>query len=197
MSQAQFLVPDDIDGLLLEERPDRPIEVEIGCGNGHFLVEYGEQQAQKLLIGVEIKRRRCEKSIKKVNNRHLSNVHIVRGRAEETLYRFPNGRINAFHIYFPDPWPKNRHRSRRLFRMPNLKALCEKLTTGGVIYFATDFQDYFIQAKLLMLMHPQLSLKDSLPPDELNLTLFNQRLTDAGRSIFFTSAVKLSGTIRE
>ncbi len=81
--------------------------------------------------------------------------------------------------------------------MPNLKALCEKLTAGGVIYFATDFQDYFIQAKLLMLMHPQLSLKDSLPPDELNLTLFNQRLTDAGRSIFFTSAVKSSGTIRE
>ena len=193
MRQAQFLVPDDIDGLLQEERPDRPIEVEIGCGNGHFLVEYAEQHAQKLLIGIEIKRKRCEKSIKKINNRRLGNVHIVRGRAEEILFRFPDGRINAFHIYFPDPWPKNRHRNRRLIRMPYLKALCEKLTAGGVIYFATDFQDYFMQAKVLMLMHPHLLLKSSAPPDELHLSLFNQRLTSAGRDVFFTSAVKSAG----
>jgi tRNA (guanine-N7-)-methyltransferase len=96
-------------------------------------------------------------------------------------------------MYFPDPWPKNRHRNRRLFRMPYLNALCEKLTAGGLIYFATDFQDYFIQAKVLMLMHPELLLQDSSPPDELNLSLFKQRLTCSGRSVFFTSAAKSAG----
>ncbi len=76
--------------------------------------------------------------------------------------------------------------------MPCLQKLSEKLTPGGFIYFATDFQDYFMQAKVLMLIHPNLSLTNSPPPDELNLSLFNQRLASAGRGMFFVSAVKLS-----
>jgi tRNA G46 methylase TrmB len=76
--------------------------------------------------------------------------------------------------------------------MPQLQKLCEKLAPGGAIYFATDFQDYFIQAKVLMLMHSDLSLSDSPPPRELSLSLFNQRLAGAGRGMYFVSALKLS-----
>jgi tRNA (guanine-N7-)-methyltransferase len=182
--------PHEIDSLLSGQQGLSNVEIEIGCGNGHFLVEYGERQPDALLIGVELKKRRCEKSIRKIKDRGLDNIHIVWGRAEEVLQRLPNESIDAFHIYFPDPWPKSRHRRRRLFRMPYLRALCQKLKTGGAINFATDFFDYYLQAKVLILLHPRLQLADAPPTPELNLSLFNQRFTCAGKEIFFTSAIK-------
>jgi len=53
--------------------------------------------------------------------------------------------VSALHIYFPDPWPKKKHRKHRLLneRFPELARAV--LTPGGAVYLRTDDEDYFNQ----------------------------------------------------
>jgi tRNA (guanine-N7-)-methyltransferase len=186
----RILRPHDVETIFGEASENTPVEIEIGCGNGHFISEYAKRFPHTVLIGIDRKKRRCEKSVKKTGQANLTNTSIIWGQAEAVIERLPVGRIRAFHIYFPDPWPKSAHRKRRLFRNPLLDILKEKLERGGVINFSTDFFDYYIQAKLLISLHKDFILQDTIPPPELQLSLFNRRLTDVGRSVFYLSAIK-------
>ena len=163
-------------------------EVEIGCGNGHFIAEHSAANPDSFLMGVEIKRKRCVKSLKKVANR--ANVAIVCARAEDLIALLPENSVDAFHIYYPDPWPKSRHRRRRFFTLQNLQRLKELLRLGGSIYFATDFFDYYLQAKLLLALHPGLTLSSTAAPRGAEDSLFGYRLRDAGRGSFRLCSIK-------
>jgi tRNA (guanine-N7-)-methyltransferase len=152
-------------------------EIEIGCGNGHFIAEYGARFPDTLLLGVDIKEKRCRKAIKKIKRKGLTNTSIIRGRAEECLQLLPPQRLTAFHIYFPDPWPKKKHQRRRFFKLAQLQQMYQCLKPGGRIYFATDMYDYYLQAKLLLLLHPGFELMPEFPPEEMYNSVFCQRFT--------------------
>ena len=55
----------------------------------------------------------------------------------------PEKSVNAYHIYFPDPWPKKRHHKRRLFNREFLSEVERTLVPGGRLWLATDFGEYF------------------------------------------------------
>ncbi len=189
---SRVLDPQDLPTLLSTVRDGQPIEIEVGCGSGHFISEYGICQSSMFLIGVDLKQKRCLKAVKKINRLGLGNVHIVCGRAEALIRMLPVERISAFHIYFPDPWPKNRHRPRRFFRMPHLSELCRRLRSGGKVYFSTDFFDYYFQAKILILLHPQLGFATGNPPPETFSSIFSKKYLEMGKPLYFASAVKTS-----
>jgi tRNA (guanine-N7-)-methyltransferase len=73
----------------------------------------------------------------------LSNVRVIRHDAVEVLQQMvPDGALAALHLFFPDPWPKKRHRKRRLVQ-PQFAALAaRKLAPGGIVHAATDWPDY-------------------------------------------------------
>ena len=187
----EVLEPHDLAGIISTVPSDCPIEIEIGCGNGHFITSYGQQRDQSLLIGIDLKRKRCMKSAKKAENHGLSHIHILCARAENIIYDLPESRIEIFHMYFPDPWPKNRHRRRRFFRSPQLRQLHRSLKSGGKIYFCTDFFDYYLQAKVLILLQPGMALDEAKPPPEISCSLFSQRFSTMGKKLYFASAVKI------
>ena len=56
-----------------------------------------------------------------------------------------DGSLAGVHIFFPDPWHKARHNKRRLIQPPFVKLLCQKLSPGGYIHCATDWEDYAVQ----------------------------------------------------
>ena len=60
-------------------------------------------------------------------------------------YLLPPSSVQALHVYFPDPWPKRKHRKNRLVneRFPDLAA--RVLAPGGAVYLRTDDEDYFRQ----------------------------------------------------
>lgn len=167
------------------------LEVEIGCGNGHFLAEYGEKHRRHMLVGVEKKNKRCLKAASKLERRQLDRAVIVRGRAEELLEVLPAGGVRAFHIYFPDPWPKTKHRKRRFLRQENLDRLCACLEKDGTIIFASDFFDYYLQVKILFLLHPGLVLAGSGAPREFYLSIYAQKSRDLGKRIHVATAKKV------
>jgi tRNA (guanine-N7-)-methyltransferase len=81
----------------------------------------------------------------------LTNVRIIRTEAVDFVRnRIPDGSIQAFHIYYPDPWPKKRHHKRRFFSQANLDELLRCLIPGGRIQLATDHEDYWQQMEAVI-----------------------------------------------
>jgi tRNA (guanine-N7-)-methyltransferase len=171
--------------------PRRRLEIEIGCGNGHFLAEYAQRNPQVSIAGLELKSRRCLKAQNKIESRGLGNAWVAKALAEELLPALPLNRVHAYHLYFLDPWAKSRHRRRRFFRAENLQTMAATLAPGGVILFGTDFFDYYLQAKLLIALQPALELQPLHPPEELFLSVFARRFRDIAKEIRFLAARKL------
>jgi len=163
-------------------------EVEIGCGNGHFLSEYAAAKPETLLVGIDIKKKRCLKAREKAAKRGLANVTIVHGSAEAFLREIPPGTVDAFHIYFPDPWPKSRHRKRRFFTGESLAMMHDRLKDGGKIHFGTDFFDYYMQAKVLVALHEGFQLVAEFSPPQVLSSLYGRKFADARKPIHIFSA---------
>ena len=124
----------------------QPLEVELGCGDASFLVEYARQHPERNFIGVERLLGRLRKLDRKGRRAGLANLRGARIESSYFLeYLLPRHSAVALHIYFPDPWPKKKHRKHRLIneRFPALARLA--LAPDGAIYLRTDDADYFEQ----------------------------------------------------
>ena len=124
----------------------RPLEVELGSGDGSFLAEYARLHPEHNFIGVERLLGRIRKLDRKGRRAGLANLCALRIESSYFLeYLLPPRSVAALHIYFPDPWPKRKHRRHRLIneRFPGLAR--QALAPGGTIYLRTDDQNYFEQ----------------------------------------------------
>lgn len=124
----------------------RPLEIELGAGDGSFLVNYAKRNPDRNFIGVERLLGRVRKIDRKGSRAGLENLRVVRIESGYFLeYLLPPQSAAALHIYFPDPWPKRRHWRHRLVneRFPELAR--RALAPGGVIYLRTDDRPYFDQ----------------------------------------------------
>src|SRR6266403_3765050 len=93
----------------------QPLEVELGSGDGSFLVEYAARYARHNFIGVERLLGSIRKMDRKGQRAGLTNLRGVRIESSYFLeYLLPPHSVAALHIYFPDPWPKRKHRRHRL-----------------------------------------------------------------------------------
>jgi tRNA (guanine-N(7)-)-methyltransferase len=180
-----------VKGLLAGRLASGGCEVEIGCGNGHFLASYAATQTGTLLIGIDIKARRCRRAREKAEKRGLQNIQIVHSTAEMFLTELPPRSVDAFHIYFPDPWPKSRHRKRRFFTMENLRAMHGRLREGGRVHFGTDFFDYYLQAKVLVALHGGFRLGEEPAPAAVLTSIFGQKFVGENKTIRIFSAVRV------
>jgi tRNA (guanine-N7-)-methyltransferase len=166
----------------------RTLEVEIGCGNGHFLSAYAGLHPDTLFIGVEIKTKRCLKTEEKVRKRNLANVVVAHANAEEFIRGIPPSAVDAFHIYFPDPWPKTKHRKRRFLSRENLGVIHACLKPGGRVYVGTDFMDYYVQAKLLFILHGGFDLPADPVPEEAFASIFSRKSAVKKKNVHLISA---------
>jgi len=125
---------------------DQPLEVELGSGDASFLAEYARLHPGHNFIGVERLLGRMRKLDRKGRRAGLTNLRGVRIEISYFLeYLLPLRSAAALHIYFPDPWPKRKHRRHRLIneRFPVLAR--QALAPGGTVYLRTDDEDYFQQ----------------------------------------------------
>ena len=124
----------------------QPLEVELGSGDGSFLVERAKAIPNHNFIGVERLLGRIRKMERKARRIGLENLRGIRIESAYFLeFLLPAQSAAALHIYFPDPWPKRKHRRHRLIneRFPSLARAA--LAPGGAAYLRTDDQDYFSQ----------------------------------------------------
>ena len=124
----------------------QPLELELGCGDASFLVEHARRNPGRNFIGVERLLGRIQKLDRKGRRAGLANLRGVRIESAYFLkYLLPPHAATALHIYFPDPWPKKKHRRHRLINEQFPSLACAALVPGGVVYLRTDDADYFSQ----------------------------------------------------
>jgi tRNA (guanine-N7-)-methyltransferase len=124
----------------------QPLEIELGSGDGSFLVNHARLHPDRNFIGVERLMGRIAKLDRKGRRAGLSNLRGLRIESSYFLeYLLPPRCAAALHIYFPDPWPKRRHWKNRLIneRFPTLAR--QALMPRGTVYLRTDNRDYYDQ----------------------------------------------------
>ncbi len=126
----------------------QPLEVELGSGDGSFLVGYASAHLELNFLGIERLLGRLGKLERKARRAGLRNVRGIRIESAYFLeFLLPRHCARALHVYFPDPWPKRKHRRHRLIneRFPALAHAA--LEPGGAIYLRTDDPEYFAQMR--------------------------------------------------
>lgn len=124
--------------------PGTPVEIDLGAGNGRFLLARASANPNIGYIAIERLLDRVRKINRKLEFNNLNNVRVIRLEALYTLeYLIPLHSITTVYIHFPDPWPKRRHHRRRLFSPEFLTTLHRRLVPGGTVQIATDHPDYY------------------------------------------------------
>jgi tRNA (guanine-N7-)-methyltransferase len=119
------------------------LTIEIGFGMGQATAELADQNRNKNYLGIEVHTPGVGRLLGEIRKRNLQNLFIIEHDALEVLEEMiPDNSVNAFHIFFPDPWPKKKHHKRRLMKRPNTDLIAKKLASGGYIYFVTDWYEY-------------------------------------------------------
>ena len=120
-----------------------PVTIEIGFGMGAATAIIAQNNPEKNYLGLEVHRPGVGRLLNEIEDKNLSNLYIIEHDAIEVLEKMiPDNSVNAFHIFFPDPWPKKKHHKRRLVQRPRTDLLAKKLAPGGYIYMATDWEPY-------------------------------------------------------
>ena len=120
-----------------------PVTVEIGFGMGAATAIIAQNNPEKNYLGLEVHRPGVGKLLNEIEEKNLSNLYIIEHDAIEVLENMiPDESVNAFHIFFPDPWPKKKHHKRRLVQRPRTDILAKKLAPGVYLYMATDWEPY-------------------------------------------------------
>lgn len=121
-----------------------PIEVDLGCGDGTFLSALARANPERNFLGVELTAGRVRAACRKIGDGGLTNARILRLDILHAVQQLiPRRSVDVFHLMFPDPWPKHRHRARRIVTEAFLRAIARGLTPGGALQIATDHADYF------------------------------------------------------
>ena len=133
----------------------QPLEVELGSGDASFIAEFAKRHLEKNFIGLERLLGRITKLDKKGRRFGLTNLRGVRIENAYFLeWLLPPNSAAALHIYFPDPWPKKKHRRHRLIndRFPALAQVA--LSPKGFVFLRTDDADYFEQMQTVFAASP-------------------------------------------
>jgi tRNA (guanine-N7-)-methyltransferase len=116
--------------------------LEIGFGGGEHLAGQAAQHPGVGIVGAEPFIDGVAKVLTAIDEQKIENVRLRRGDARDLVSTFADASIDRAFILFPDPWPKNRHRKRRLVQPAFVSELARILKPGAPLRFATDWADY-------------------------------------------------------
>ncbi len=121
--------------------PARPFELEIGSGKGTFLINAAGSEQGRLVnfLGIEVAYEFFLYAADRVRRAALSNVRMLCTDATDFLkWRCPPGIISVLHLYYSDPWPKNKHHKNRVVQHEFLVQAHRVLAPAGELRVVTD-----------------------------------------------------------
>ena len=123
------------------------VTLEIGFGSGLATASIALENPGKNYLGVEVHRPGIGHLLWEIEKKNIANIRIIEYDAAGVFEKMiPSDSLAAIHVFFPDPWPKKRHRKRRLIQRPFTETMASRLRKGGYIYMVTDWEDYAFHA---------------------------------------------------
>ena len=160
---------------------DRPVEVEIGPGRGDVLLALAAAAPATNFFAIERAARSAAAITAKAVERRLTNVRVVTGDARCIIARLvPDASVAAYHIYFPDPWPKTRHRARRLNDPSFAGEVARTLARGGVLHLASDLRPLVDDFAAVLAAAGLVPEAAAVPPPGRPTTAFERKYARAG-----------------
>ncbi|MFC1467962.1 tRNA (guanosine(46)-N7)-methyltransferase TrmB [Verrucomicrobiota bacterium] len=170
---------DPVDFTSYFDDPSKPLEVDLGCGKGKFLLQRSSTNPDVNFLAIDRMLVRIRKIDKKLKRRGIENVRVFRFEGDYTLnYLIPEQSVNTYYYFFPDPWPKKRHHENRMFKMRTVDAIHKTLKPGGILHIATDHMEYFEEMHALMAADERFESAPVFFPSEEERTDFELMFRD-------------------
>lgn len=169
---------------------DQPVEVEVGCGKGLFLVSAATQFPKRNFFGIEIAHKFARFTAARLAKQSLSNARVAQADARRVLTEWiADASVAALHVYFPDPWWKRRHKKRRIFNEGFVAQAARVLRQDGELRIASDVEEYYKKIEGLIGQHsafePLERILDPNPQQDFDdLTNFERKYLKLGKQIF-------------
>jgi tRNA (guanine-N7-)-methyltransferase len=167
-----------------------PLVLEIGTGMGETTAALAAAAPEVDHIGVEVFEPGLAQLLMRIVDQGLTNLALLRGDAVELLRRVvPAESLDGIRIFFPDPWPKRKHRKRRLVQPAFVALAASRLRPGGLLHMATDWPDYATQMRAVGHGEPLLENTSGATdgwtprPSWRPVTKFEERARREGRDV--------------
>jgi tRNA (guanine-N7-)-methyltransferase len=180
-----------LDPLPLFGAAPRPIWVEIGFGGGEHLAGLAQCHPEIGFIGCEVFENGIARLLSEIDRRRLANLRIYPDDARLLLGALPAASVDRLFILFPDPWPKARHKKRRLVSDETLERLAVVMKGGAELRLATDDADYLASMLERLTRHPGFEWLARRPadwrerPPDWPPTRYEAKARAAGRTPYF------------
>lgn len=159
-----------------------PLVVDIGIGLGDSLTTMAAADPTTDVIGCDVHTPGIASTLARIESMGCANVRLVHGDALVFLDRIAPGSLDGVRIFFPDPWPKARHRHRRMTSEEHVDRFAGLLAPGGFLHVATDIDDYATQTRRVCDAHPELEGGVIDRPDWRPVTRYERKGLAAGRT---------------
>jgi tRNA (guanine-N7-)-methyltransferase len=116
-----------------------PVEIDLGCGGARLIFDRARRHPDVDFIGLEVRRPVVEQATARRDREGPPNVAVFYANAHENLRDLVEpGAVRMFHVHFPDPCFKKKHRKRRILQPPLVREMARLLPPGGIVYAQSD-----------------------------------------------------------
>lgn len=176
---------------------DHPVEIEIGCGKGTFMLARAQARPEINMLGIEYARAYAAYCADRYHRAGLTNVRMFGTDADMIFtHCVPANSLMRVHVYFPDPWPKRKHHRRRLLQRPFVEKVRKSLKIGGQLIMVTDHLGYFLHIRKAIHNAPGYARvpmpRMSDTEGEVVGTNFERKYIAQGRPFYVTALMKYS-----
>ncbi len=166
----------------------QPLVMDVGFGAGDSLISLAQQRPDYNFVGIEVYRPGIGAVLQKIHALEIENIRIINNDVLDFLtQKIACDSLAAMMVWFPDPWPKQKHSKRRLIQREFLLAVSKALKPGAILHLASDWQPYikFMQSQAQQLQEVLQALQCERNPMGLHrpATRFEQRGLRRGHQV--------------
>jgi tRNA (guanine-N(7)-)-methyltransferase len=193
---SRAMISQNVDYFTIEPDPIfgrcAPLEIEIGAGRGDFMLEYAAANPGTNFLAIELSGTVGQLLAMRVGRAELPNVRVAKMDARTLVnLMLPDASVSAFHIYYPDPWPKERHIKHRMVTPFFVGNVARTLTRDGTVYAASDVKEW-AEEIFAMLEEGGFRRIDKEPPGAKR-SAFGRKYMAQGKPVYFASFIKNGG----
>ncbi|MFT4604488.1 MAG: tRNA (guanine-N7-)-methyltransferase [Rhodothermales bacterium] len=178
-----------------------PLVLEIGFGDGRFLVELARLHPEWNLVGVEISLASVSRAFRRMHREGVDQVRLYRGHGRMVVRDFiePES-LRRIYVNFPDPWPRRNQLAYRLLQPGFFRMAANRLALGGDLVLTTDHAEYFEFSRASAKASGIFEEEVLAPPPETLRTKYAMKWQDQQRPIYhavFTPTERPAPPVRE